>query len=602
MSRLSLECTADTPPSRTRMQSGHSGIPMPDVEHPSDTSDWEMEGYEREEEEEDNDEDEERTDIVPSPTGFRYNISRLSPRARQMVKGLFNQTRVKEPPQISLELCGVREEDPEGNDFFYAFQMHEVVPCSVRIGSRRSGRFSTPRCECPDARYQGVRPCKHLVWLFDKISKQALFDHDPDSELTLTEFGYPEELGDPFDQISQIGLDILADDLRCDTSEPDNDVIAPNPARVREAREMVAAVAGIQPGELGEYRLDLEDSYGRDNTLIRRGDLGATLFSLILASHSLAEWVRSELSPSDPAVDPFRSIQHRVTRIVQRLDACSSAREGGEPPDAAERGWRRADRPRNADWACVQIQRSVKKIEKLVSRGSSPLTEPARASAARSLVVILKAVVNHRDLYGPLIGDRDTGFVHSALDLLADQSQFVDALDEIMDRIGVRGAPPSYVAKMRHLIARMRSGYHHDDDHHHHEITLAGQQQQSQQEHVTPGKLSSSSGRVETPPLLLPDQPQQQPELVPHPPTEPRGGDDVSTYSHVAAVPDQPASTIRGRGRGRGGGRGEGGRADRGSSSSSSSRGRGRGAKRTVSPTGQPEDNRGVATKRARGS
>ncbi|KAL2174684.1 uncharacterized protein P884DRAFT_208334 [Thermothelomyces heterothallicus CBS 202.75] len=563
MSRLSLECAASTTGSQTRMQSVCASAPMPDSEHPSDTRDWEMEGDDEDEEEE---EEEEGTDTVPSPTGLRYNISRLSPRARQMVKGLFNQARVKEPPQISLELCGIREEDPEGNGFFYAFQMHEVVPCSVRIGSRRSGRFSTPRCECPDARYQGARPCKHLVWLFDRISKQALFDHDPDSELTLTEFGFPEELGDPFDQISQIGLDILADDLRCDASEPDSDVIAPNPARVREAREMVAAVAGIQPGELDEYRPDLEVSYGRD-TLIRRGDLGATLFSLILASHSLAEWVRSELNPSDPAVDPFRSIQHRVIHIIRQLDACSST--GGPPEEVAEKGWwRRADGPRNADWACVQIQRSVKKIEKLVSRGPSPLTESARSSAARSLVVILKAVVSHRDLYGPLIGDRDTGFVHSALDMLADQSQFIDALEEIMDRVGVRGAPPSYVANMRCLIERMRS----------HCTT-----EQRVDEASDPRRV----GRSETPPLLPPDQ---QP-----PPPGISGNASVQFLTPV-----RPSSAIRGRGRGGGG-----------SSSSSSQiggggRGRGgkggRGAKRTVSPSSPPVDSPEIAAKRARGS
>ncbi|AEO53185.1 hypothetical protein MYCTH_2051994 [Thermothelomyces thermophilus ATCC 42464] len=562
MSRLSLECAASTTGSQTRMQSVRANTPMPYSEHPSDTSDWEMEGDDDEEEEE------EETDIVPSPTGFRYNISRLSPRARQMVKGLFNQARVKEPPQISLELCGIREEDPEGNGFFYAFQMHEVVPCSVRIGSRRSGEFSTPRCECPDARYQGARPCKHLVWLFDRISKQALFDHDPDSELMLTEFGYPEELGDPFDQISQIGLDILADDLRCDASEPDSDVIAPNPARVREAREMVAAVAGIQPGELDEYRPDLEDSYSRD-ALIRRGDLGATLFSLILASHSLAEWVRSELNPSDPAVDPFRSIQHRVMHIIRQLDACSST--GGAPEEVAEKGWwRRADGPRNADWACVQIQRSVKKIEKLVSRGPSPLTESARSSAARSLVVILKAVVSHRDLYAPLIGDRDTGFVHSALDMLADQSQFIDALEEIMDRVGVRGAPPSYVANMRRLIERMRS----------HCTT---------EQHVDEASGLRGVRRSETPPLLPPDQ---QP-----PPPGISGNASVPFLTPVRA-----ASTIRGRGRG-GGGSGSGS----GSSQiGGGGRGRGgkggRGAKRTVSPSSPPLDGPEIAAKRARGS
>ncbi|KAG7293366.1 hypothetical protein NEMBOFW57_003414 [Staphylotrichum longicolle] len=441
-------------------------------EHHSDASDWDVE----------EEEDEDDTDIVSSPAGFKYNISRLSPRTRQVVKGLFNQASSSEPPQISLELCGMRDEDPDGSGrgLFYAFQLHEVVPCSVRIGARDSRRFSVPKCECPDARYRHVRPCKHLIWLFDKISKQTLFDHDPDSELTLTELGYPEELGDPFDQISQLGLDILTDDLRCDTSEPDSDVAFPNPARIREAREMVAAVAGIEPCELDDFRPDLETSYNR-NTLIRRGDLGATLFSLLLASHSLAE------------------------------------------------------------------------IEKLLSRGSSPLSEWARSSAARALVSILKAVVYHRDLYSRLIGDQDTGFVYSALDMLADQSQFIEELEEIMERIGIHGAPPSYVTNMRQLIARMRS--------HTTEVVAAA---------------SRSVPRSETPPM-----------------SEPVGAVQSSGESRSSNVrfitPELPASAM-GRGRQGRGGRGRG-----------NGRGNGRGSKRSVSRSSS-QDSPHSPSKRARGA
>jgi hypothetical protein len=413
----------------------------------SEPSDWEVD---------DDDDEGEDTDVVASPTGLRYNVSRLTPRTRQVVKGLFSQPSSNDQPQISLELCAVREGEADG-DVFYAFQMHEIVPCSVRIGSRDSPRFATPRCECPDARYRHLRPCKHLIWLFDKISKHALVDYDPDAELTLTEFGYPEELGDPFDRISQIRLDVLADDLRCDTSEPDSDTVYPSPARVREAREMVAAMAGIQPHEVDDYRRDLETSSYDHRLLIRRGDLGATLFSLLLASHSLAEWVRSELRPSDPAVDPFRSVQHRVLRILEELKAYKDAEQDPSAADAYRRRGKHAEGPRDEAWAATQIQHCVRRIHKLVSRGSSPLSEWARSSAARALVVILKLVTDHRGLYQRLIGDHDTGFVSSTLDILADQSQYVDALDDIMDKIGVYGAPPSYVANMRSLIARMRS-------------------------------------------------------------------------------------------------------------------------------------------------
>jgi len=511
---------------------------MSGSDHPSDSSDWDAE----------DDDDDEGTDVVSAPTGLKYNLSRLSPRTRQVAKGLFSQTASNDSPQISLELCGIREEGPGGDGgLFYAFQMHEVVPCSVRIGARDSARFSAPRCECPDARYRHVRPCKHLIWLFDKISKQALFDHDPEAELTLTEMGYPEELGDPHDQISQLGLGILADSLRCDTSEPDSDTVSPNPARVKEARAMVAALAGIHPYEQDAYRRDLEASYNR-NSLIHRGDLGATLFSLILASDSFAEWVRGELSPSDPAVDPFRTIQQRASNVVRELNAFSATEQDPEWADAYRRRWKGAGGPRDAGWAITQIQRCVSKIEKLVSRGSSPLSGWARSSAARSLVGILKVVADHQELYDRLVGDHDTGFVYTTLDMLADQSQYIEELEEIMERIGVRGAPSSYVANMRNLIARMRS----------HKTEDAG--------------LASGSGipRSDTPPL-------NEPQPVQAGPSRP------GTVRFV--TPELPESVM---------GRGSQGRGGRG-------RGGGKGAKRPV-PRGSQLDNPRGAKKRARGA
>lgn len=393
-----------------------------------------------------------------------------------------------------------------------------------------------------------MRPCKHLIWLFDKLSKQALVDHDPDSELTLTELGYAEELGDPFAQISQIRLDVLADDLRCDTSEPDTDDVSPNPARVREAREMVAAVEGIQPRELDAYRPDLDASFYR-TTPIRRGDLGATLFSIILGSHSLGEWVRSELSPSDPPVNPFRQIQQRAARIIAELDAYAAAERDPAVADTYRRRGKRAEGPRDVDWAVTQIEHCVRKVEKLVSRGSMPLSACARSSAARSLVGILKAVVHHRDLYPRLVGGQDSGFVCSALDTLADQSQFIEELEEIMDLIGVYGAPPSYVDTMRSLITRMRS--HAPED----------------------VRVASGIRRSETPPLCEPSS-----SAVQNP-------EPTRTTSVQFLTPDMPASAM-GRG-------GQGTRGSRG-------RGNGRGSKRAVPSGSSPEATRG-SRKRARG-
>ncbi|KAK3935995.1 hypothetical protein QBC46DRAFT_396171 [Diplogelasinospora grovesii] len=504
--------------------------------------------------------------------------------------------------------------------------MHEVVPCSVRIGSRNSKRFSTPRCECPAARYENERPCKHLIWLLDKISKQALFDHDPDSELNLTESGYPAELGDPFQRISEMRLDVLADSLHCDIAAPNCDTAPPNYGRVREAREMVAAVAGVRPRELDSYRPDLETSYN-SASLIRRGDLEATLFSLILASHSLAAWVRTGLlDPSDPPVDPFRSLQRRVCRIIAELDAYSASLRDPALAVARREKGKEAEGPRNVKWAAEQIQNCVKQIEKSVSRRTrSPLAAWERSSAARALVAILKAIVNHhidshagntaddRNLYMRLVGNQhDFGGVYiAALTTLVDQSQFIEELEGIMDLLGRYGAPTSFAANMRDLITRMRS--------HTHAVggsstsTAAGRRESSDSmlgarsstpSLDLPGPSQMKGKQVE----FVPAQPEPSQQPRPEPPAPPAPAPAPTTNPRPARflTPEVPASmSRRASGRGRRAGRGAGGGAGRaggtagGTSAGAegSGSGSGAGSKRSVSGNGQ---DRGRGSKRAR--
>jgi len=457
------------------MQSSRRSPPLPAFERDSDESesDWEEEDDDDDDDDQNDESSDETRDVISSPTGLKYNIAKLSPSTKRELRNVFSQPQT--PPQISLELCGIREEDGPDDAMFYAFQMHEVVPCSIRIGSKNSTKFPKPKCECPDARYRGTKPCKHLVWLFDKITQQTLLDHDPDSELIMTEMGYPEELGDPFDSIRKTRLDVLADGLHCDTSTPnreDTNTARPNPSRVREAREMVAAVAGIQPWDLHNYRPDLNDSFDSGAPAIHPGDLEATLFSLILASRPFAAWVRAELEPSSSAVDPFRALYHRAIFVLAELDAYSASLKDRAAASVRQYEVKEAEGPRDVAWAAKQIQKCVSRVEKLVSRGAAPLAEWERESAARALVSILKAVVEHnndtpvsgslssiddRNIYMRLIGNHDTGFVHSALELLVDQSQFIEELEVIMERLGQLGTPATYASKMRNLITRMRS-------------------------------------------------------------------------------------------------------------------------------------------------
>ncbi|GJC77843.1 hypothetical protein ColLi_00681 [Colletotrichum liriopes] len=174
----------------------------------------------------------------------------LSADARLRVREAF-----RDPPRLSLQYCRLRDD-------VYAFQMTELVPRSIRIGSPGSP-FATPRCSCREQQQKNGPPCKHLLWFLDQLVKQTLYDHDPTSPLTMTPDGYPEEIGDPFTDISDFHLDVVADGLRCDVVTPDSeegsddsdeDEEHPNPHRVQEVREMLSAIAASSPEE---HRPDL---------------------------------------------------------------------------------------------------------------------------------------------------------------------------------------------------------------------------------------------------------------------------------------------------------------------------------------------------------
>ena len=120
-------------------------------------------------------------------------------------------------------------------------------------------------------------------------------------------------------------------------------------SEIRPKTVQVFKLSGIQPREVDTFRLDLETSY-RSNTLIRHGDLEATLFSLLLASHSLAAYVRGALKPPDPAVDPFRALHQHALRIISELDAYTSSLH--DPDLAAARRFegKEAEGPRDVGW------------------------------------------------------------------------------------------------------------------------------------------------------------------------------------------------------------------------------------------------------------
>lgn len=386
--------------------------------------------------------DEEDESTVRSPTKLRYSIDHLSPETQKLVRSLWGET-FEEPPQISLQWCD-RMLDSDGNLDFYAFQMHEVVPRSVRIGSPKS-KYSEPQCQCGRP-----KPCKHLIWLSDCIARQVLHDHDPREPLTLNQRGYPDELGEPlFRCISDMRLDILADGLHCDVGHPLSRN-SPSPQKLADAHAIVASIADADEDVFESYRSDLTSPDFDSDKLVHHQDAEATLFSLLLASHRLSTWLRSRLRPSDPPRDPFRQLESRAQRIFSDLDALLSSSFSSTDTDTSEG-------PRDVPWAATSLRRCVSQINTLIAHAEAPLSPQERFSAARALVRILRGVVDRKDLHDRLLGDKDEGFVSDSLELLVDQTQFVDEIEGIMAAVGVRGASASWVAKMEAVVARMRN-------------------------------------------------------------------------------------------------------------------------------------------------
>ncbi|KAL6809395.1 hypothetical protein GGI42DRAFT_340521 [Trichoderma sp. SZMC 28013] len=393
------------------------------------------------------DEDDELSMVVQSPTKLAYNINRLPEKAQSAVREVFG-----EPPAIALQQCRLIDDT-------YAFQMTELVTQSIRIRANGDGS-SQLTCSC--GRGDEAEPCSHLLWLLDQLTKQMLYDYDPKTPLTMTQDGFAEELGDPFTAISEHHLDVLSDSLHCQVIDPEalsEDDLASY--RVQESRELLSAVYGKTPED---FRPDIFARPALGKKVLKRNDLDCTVFRMLLDNHHFFNYFQSVSRPRDPINDPFRKLAQRVDRVLRRFDAYASdlapARSSVETlPDVA--------------WAAKHLLGCIKLIKSIIYTRDRPLQPSEAASAARTLVRILSAVVsrNHdvagspaeaprteRNLYLRLIGDKDRDFVLTELNLLPEAaSQHLHTLEGILEDIGIHGAPVTFADKLKALLVRLRT-------------------------------------------------------------------------------------------------------------------------------------------------
>ncbi|UKZ80865.1 hypothetical protein TrVFT333_008630 [Trichoderma virens FT-333] len=396
----------------------------------------------------DSEDDDELSMVVQSPTKLVYNINHLSEKAQGAVRDLFS-----EPPAIALQQCRLIDDT-------YAFQMTELVTQSIRIRANGDGS-SQLTCSC--GRGDEAVPCSHLLWLLDQLTKQTLYDHDPKTPLTMTQDGFAKELGDPFTAISEHHLDVLSDGLHCQVIDPEalsEDDLASY--RVQESRELLAAVYGTNPED---FRPDIFGRPMLGKKVLKRNDLDCTVFRMLLDNHHFFNYFQSVSRPRDPINDPFRKLAQRVNRVLRRFDAYAS-----DPASARSS----AETLPDASWAAKHLLGCTKLIKSIIYTRDRPLQPSEAASAARTLVHILSAVVsrNHdvvpsgsltesrteRNLYLRLIGDKDIDFVLAELNLLPEAaSQHLHTLEAVFEDIGMHGAPMTFFDKFKALLGRLRT-------------------------------------------------------------------------------------------------------------------------------------------------
>lgn len=385
------------------------------------------------------DTDSEASSLVESPSRLVYRIDHLPETMRSSVRDSF-----EEPPEIALQKCRLINNT-------YAFQMTETVTRSVRIHAEGDGS-SRLSCTC-----QQDAPCNHLLWLLDQILQQTLYDHNPNQPLKMTPQGYAEEMGSPFENIAKYHLGILADGLHCQLVTPDleyDDEV--DDYRVQESRELLSSLYEKSPED---YRPDISTEFPNERNILKPNDLEQSMFRMLLDNNHFFHYFRSLSRPTDPINDIFRKLSQRVDHVLRDLDEHSSSNSETS-----------AETPRDVSWAAMHILGTVGLIKSAIYTRESPLEALEAISAARTLVHILDAVVsrNHdahpgpnrieRNLYLRLIGDRDQEFVIGVLTLIPEAaSQFLNTLEVISDKLGIHGAPASYVEKFRSLLGRLRT-------------------------------------------------------------------------------------------------------------------------------------------------
>jgi hypothetical protein len=389
---------------------------------------------------------------------IKYDQENLSPGAKERLEAAFDG-------RFEVEYCGERT-DSLGRGKYIVFHMAETVGHLVRIGTP-GGNYNNVECSnCNEP-----QPCHHVFWLLDQINRHTLTDDQKGVPLVLSKRGYPSELPGPFERVTEIGLEELANRAHWEIRPAD--YTGPNfLAKVNEVREMMAA---LSPHLAEEYRPDIFNNLSIDQSFdsaLAQRDLDAFVAKSLMVDQDMFHHFRALLSPSYCAADFFRKMRERADEAFDRNAQYLTKGRPGENNEVCDIPW---------------LARSLTDIVSAIRSKIFGFTlgKPAKAAAAETLVHILKEVVDRNgDAYAGRIWDKtpqrkmpdkdknlfhrlavtparsaDPPFIQYELNYLTDASQHLaDHLEGIVEEMAQGGAPSLYASKFRELIARMKRG------------------------------------------------------------------------------------------------------------------------------------------------
>lgn len=302
--------------------------------------------------------------ILTSPnTKLHYDTSHLP-------ASVFSHVRAGLKSSLTFSSCTVYTEAE-----YFAFQVSESAV--VRVGAPGS-KYSAVTCHCDSE----PKPCRHIIFLQDQLANHTLNDEQKAEALPLSRNGIPREMLDAFQSIKH-GYPALLTELGCKVivkNEGAEDAAAARADRIQETRDILASFSAKYSTD--DYLPDIFNSNSPTTPANRLypKDLEKTLAVSMIANDNLFNEMRRIVTPSDCATDYFEKKHQKVLEALRAMDYYVLNKRTPPPltfkPDV---GW------------CVDvIENSVDDIMARIDETSTPLSRPAKETAAGALSQTLR--------------------------------------------------------------------------------------------------------------------------------------------------------------------------------------------------------------------